>query len=123
MNSERLMLVVRALRESPDPSKFAMHEVVNVCGSPACAIGHLFCRPDLQQRFHLTKASRMLSIYELVHDHETGRDISYDDDAVMDWLDLDESSFDELFAASGCDNAQTTEEAADFIESWVSANG
>lgn len=45
-NKERLMLVVRALREDPDPENFTMWKF-SKCRTPACALGHYASRRDL----------------------------------------------------------------------------
>ena len=75
---QRLLNVVRALRESPKPKAFSMDwygygpNEAFPCGTPQCALGHYAAREDLQ-----------------------------------DFLRL------------GCDDAQTTEEAASYIERFA----
>lgn len=112
MNSVRLLNVVRALRESPRPEAFTMaryaHDGIDhPCGTPACAIGHYAARGDLQDAFVVDgMAVRVGSewlTYSMIRAHFG---LSVEEDV-------------ELFSEDGCGDAQTTEEAASYIEAFV----
>jgi hypothetical protein len=120
MNTERLLNVARALRESPTPEKFEMGNVTHACGTPACAIGHYIARQDLQQEF---KPLPVDSIY--MGSLGTAKIVIGED--VFDWenvrvrehFDITAREFEELFGPSGCGMAKTPIEAAEYIERFV----
>jgi hypothetical protein len=111
MNKERLLNVAKALRESQNPQDFDMGTFVHGCGTPACALGHYGCRPDLQDTFFTEGGSffakrdgkETLSIFSVASEH----------------FDITMAQCDELFEANGCGYAETPTEAAAYIERFV----
>jgi hypothetical protein len=125
VNAERLLNVAKALRESPNPDKFAMYSYGH-CDTPMCAFGHYAYRTDLQTAFLLTESGPEL---------RDGECVSHDDQVVLDHFEF--SSEDEANQFFGChvaarharergltgpflvDEAKTANEAADWIERFV----
>lgn len=113
---ERMQNVVRALRESPDPSKFTMRVTFNDCGTPACALGHYANRVDLQS-VYTKKYGIVLRLNQglvescMIHANEN---ISVEDHFGV----TVEETF-ELFGTRGCNNAQTPEEAIAYLEAFI----
>jgi hypothetical protein len=105
MNKVRLLNVARALRESEHPEKFTMRELVNMCGTPGCALGHYASRGDLQDVF-LIDGYRMTTV---------GAGSIYD-------VTLAHFGEDELFGALGCGEAKTPVQAAEYIERFVATH-
>lgn len=121
MNKERLLNVVKALRESPNPEKFSMCHVHNSCGSPACAIGHYVARSDLQSEFLPVPVDHpfMLSNgtgHVLLKD---GTAVFFSSNALLNHFELGDDEFDDLFSDAGCNWAHTADQAADYIERFV----
>lgn len=106
--ADRLANVSRALRESPAPERFTMRRFTNQCGSPACAFGHYAARADLQQAFYLDTHGSPLSI-----------DGEHFVDTIKTHFGIDELETTELFGGFGCDNAQTPEAAAAYIDCFI----
>lgn len=112
IHRERLLNVVRALREDKDPENFRMY-AFSRCGTPACALGHYAARDDLQHVFRLRK-SGWLGLQG-----KRSGDIGIDSPAVQEHFGIDFDEADELFGYCGCDGARHPEEAARYIESFV----
>lgn len=131
MNKELLLAVVRALREAPNPERFSMRAYVHEkrlwdldgkdlpedwCGTPACALGHLGARTDLQDVLRIRNG---MLVYK---DPDTDGDLMpalYTDSQLTRAFDLDYEEMFDLFSEFGCDNAATATEAADYIEAFV----
>ena len=127
MNAEhkqRLLDVARACRETKHASDFNMNYFVNVCGTPACALGNYAARPDIQGRFSLDPKDK-----EILLDGEC---VNYFYDEVIDYFGLhDVEEADELFGPFGCggtkdfsghlDDSIITDpiKAAEYIEDFV----
>lgn len=132
--NQRLLNVARALRESPAPKEFTMehwfHEVPDCtikegsCGTPACALGHLALRKDLQTSFgygydgygwgfgaNLTFRGEKVQ-FDDVRYSEGGH-------PVLEYFGIDGFDFEALFGTEGCGRAKTTKAAAQFIERFV----
>jgi hypothetical protein len=116
MNKERLLNVAKALRESPKPKAFTMVKI-HTCGTPACALGHYAARRDLQQMFQLspdgTVSEMKIGVWGATR-------------STQCWLRFVAHHFDvtsreayHLFGGFGCNNAQTPNEAAEYIERFV----
>lgn len=115
MNKERLLNVVKALRESPVPEKFTMHRFVymttaNECGSPACALGHYAFRQDLQSAFTRDTFGPQSGV-------------GCASECVLEHFHITEQQACQLFDSCGCDSAKTPNEAADYIEKFVETDG
>jgi hypothetical protein len=54
MNKERVLNIAKALRESPNPDRFAMYDYGS-CSTPMCAFGHYAHRTDLQSEFKMSE--------------------------------------------------------------------
>jgi hypothetical protein len=111
MNKERLLNVAKALRESPSPSVFTMMKYGHGCGTPACALGHYAVRGDLQDVFALTESGSLV----MAKDHLDYYTLS----PTLQHFGITREQEDELFGCHGCGNAQTPNEAADYIERFV----
>jgi hypothetical protein len=111
MNRERLLNVAKALRESNDPRDFSMEFYGHVnCNTPACALGHYAHRTDLQDALILVNGCVRQS---------DGHYASYWTALVREHFDIDRDEVEALFSDSGCGNASTAIEAAEFIERFV----
>ena len=112
MNRNRLLNVAKALREAPNPAAFDMGVYVHSCGTPACALGHYGCRPDLQDVFF----QRDGSLFAI---NEDGRETMCIMDVARKHFDISSREVDQLFEATGCGHAETAQEAAAYIERFV----
>lgn len=100
MNKELLLSVARACREA-DPEEFTMERYSNqhykngafVCSTPACALGNLAARQDLQQRLALAP-SGWLGL--------DGTPVDCDSPAMCELFDLEQAEMRELFGSFGC---------------------
>ncbi len=112
MHEQRLLNVVRALRESPAPQGFTMSFYAHDCGAPACALGHYAARPDLQDAFSVDGLGELYhcGVNTLIAD-------GYGPEAEHFGVTEDEA--DELFGDEGCGGAFTPDEAADYIMAFI----
>jgi hypothetical protein len=113
MRTDRLLLVARALRESKHPEDFRMVQYGNDCGTPACAFGHYAAREDLQDKFTLDAEGDTVLV------GRRARPVSFvcfDSKVVLDHFGIDIAAARRLFGHDGCGNAETTIEAAEYIE-------
>lgn len=112
MNKERLLNVAKALRETNFSDEFTMNRFGHSCGTPACALGNYAVRRDLQSAFSLSKDGSLR--------RRRGRiDLGIDDDAVLEHFGITFQQSKELFAQTGCGNAESAGEAATYIERFV----
>jgi len=109
--AKRLMNVVRALRESPNPDMFTMEIFLHPCGTPGCALGHYLCRTDLQKTFKVIDADNVRIATKNIES-----DFFHD---VKEHFGLSHEWYGELFSETGCGNAKTAEEAAKYIQDFV----
>jgi hypothetical protein len=111
---QRVLNVARALRESPDPDKFYMGDVIHNCGTPACAFGHYVCRTDLQDSF----VPRQHSIVRGwgAYWKDSGAYALYFAEETRLHFGLDLEEHHKIFAGGGCGGAKTATDAAMFIE-------
>lgn len=114
MNKERLLNVAKACRESPQPEKFTMTRYGHCCGTPACAIGHYAARRDLQDAFMLTQSGGFVM---------NDGDYYSTRDSVLSHFEITDNQENQLFESEGCGNAQTPQQAADYIEKFVATDG
>jgi hypothetical protein len=119
MNTERLLNVAKALRESKHPDMFSMADQIHGCGTPACAFGHYAAREDLQQAFKI--APRWSDAYSIQTSDGSDKDVWWDDESVLEHFGIDRLEADKLFYANGCGNAKTPVEAAEYIERLVAS--
>lgn len=124
MNTERLLNVAKALRESPAPDRFTM-ESIHACGTPACALGHYAARPDLQSEFRL----QMPYGFEMANGAEMTPEL--DGPEICGHFGISKQQALQLFSDSqdyddergpigaGCGDAKTAIEAAEYIERFV----
>jgi hypothetical protein len=109
MNKERLLNVVRALRETKYPEKFSMSKFAWACNTPACAFGNYAARHDLQDVFELnpeTHEPRLCTRPGF---------IGIDDHHLLDHFGITYEQSQDLFGVRGCENAVTPEHAAEYI--------
>jgi hypothetical protein len=120
MHKQRLMNVVRALRESPNPDKFDMGKTHHKCGAPACAIGHYVSRQDLQDEFKpVVSDSEYFDGDGTAYIRKGDIVIFFDNRSMRDHFDLDGDEFGALFGGGGCGGAKTATRAADVIQHFV----
>lgn len=123
MNTERLLNVAKALRESPKPDKFSMRDYANpICGTPMCALGHYAARTDLQTFLIIDNGRREHAFSTPMFYADNGNKAWYDHSRVHQHFEIDEQDAEELFSADGCGNAKTPIEAAEYIERFVDRN-
>lgn len=123
MNTERLLNVAKALRESKHPEKFSMKDFANPdCGTPMCALGHYASRTDLQSDFYLIDPKlRGSTVNSPLRAAVFGDDepIGYDSRVVLRHFGIDYDAAEDLFGVAGCDDAMTPLAAAIYIERFV----
>lgn len=114
IQAQRLLNVARAVRESPDPSRFTMSREIHNCGTPACAWGHYMFRDDLQDEF------TPYSDYSGFARHRDGKGhLTYASDEVLHHFGITDDEAAELFSNEGCGYAKTALQAATYIERFV----
>ena len=116
--AQRLLNVATALRESVTPEDFTMLRYGNPCGTPACALGHYASRRDLQKTFRLEIKRRS----DVVLD-EDGHALWYDHSSIQDHFGIDQAEAEYLFSGGGCGGAETTDQAATYIERFLEDRG
>lgn len=92
----------------------------NRCGTPACALGHYAVRKDLQDTFTLSKSG---DLYQIGPNGGRGRCLSPNSKAVQEHFGIDSDESKLLFDADGCGLADTSLEAARFIEKFIRGKG
>lgn len=120
---KRFANAVIALRETRHPESFRMGDYGNAdmtsgffrtkeadsCGTPYCVLGNYAFRTDLQRSFDLWKGG--LCVGRTV--------VRYDGAEVMAHFGITEEEANDLFGPSGCNDAQSPEEAIEYIEAFV----
>lgn len=106
---QRLLNVVKALRETSRPERFDMGRWGGFCGTPACAIGHYAARRDLQRTFSLSFWRGKLKV--------RGDRPAYPE--ISTHFGITDMEATELFGTRGCLDAQTVDEAIPYIEAFV----
>lgn len=146
--AKNLFKAVQALRESPAPKDFRMKCFVNACGTPACVLGHIGSRTDLQRMFKFVRERLPHSSEEfwkgvfargedyaddaqykpgpdgtLYHfSLQTRKDnygVGYDSPEILEFFGVDDDEARDLFGTAGCDNAQTPKEAIRYIQRFI----
>lgn len=125
VQKKRLLNVARALREARGEAKRAFHMGTFVydrrigqyaCGTPGCALGHFAAREDLQRLMRINRIGEVLYKKDgeplLLMD-----DCSYED--LQEYFGISYDEFQEIFRSDGCGEAQTTIQAARYIEKFV----
>lgn len=85
-------------------------EDVNICGTPACALGHYAVRRDVQRTFALTNDGNEVMVGKAP--------VNYDYH-MTEHFGITEGQVDELFGGYGCENAKTPTQAANYIEKFI----
>lgn len=116
MNVERLKNLIVSLRDAK-PEDFSMLRYGNMCGTPACVLGHYASRTDLQGSFVLQ--SREGDCHPYVYSIDDDGPADCYSEYVTDHFDIDEEQALELFADNGCGNASTPEQAIEYIEEFI----
>ena len=78
----------------------------NVCGTPACVLGHYLARQFGEERYTLPMSFKICRIMQGDEDHG-----------------LSEFQLQSLFGAHGCGGAQTPEHAIAYIEKFIVKHG
>lgn len=139
MNVDRLMLVIRALEEAPHPERFTMKLYLHVdeayyidrpelkcaakyeenwCGTPACALGHLAAREDLQNIMRIDAPTFSIRYREPDSDGYFEQAMCADT-RLQEWFDLDKHDLMLLFDENGCGGAETPADAVKFIKHFI----
>lgn len=108
---QRLLNVVKALRESRRPDQFTMESFGGLCGTPYCALGHYAARADLQRSFKLSLLGNLRS--------RLGQRLVPDSELVRGHFGVLGYESIELFGQQGCGSAETVEQAIDYIEKFA----
>lgn len=98
------------------------NEEANICGTPACALGHYAARTDLQRilKVSVLKNSRGSKVASMDRfGAEPGSGADFYDEQLMAHFGLTQSEMLELFDADGCGGARTALQAAKYIEKFV----
>lgn len=87
------------------------------CGTPACVLGNFAARRDLQRLFTIDLDAA--SDFYVACNGEPF--YFHDAEKACDYFGLDsnDDELDKLFGSNGCGNAQTPQEAIDFIEEVI----
>ena len=120
---KRLRDVARACWETKYPDKFNMgYECDFTCGTPVCAIGNYAARPDLQSFLFIQNVEtdpNKKPVYRVTFGDGIEPPLFWHDSRFLEYFGLNIDQSEELFGAFGCDDADTAEEAADFIDNWI----
>jgi len=124
-HAQRLLDVASACRETKFPKDFTMTSFGHNCMTPGCALGNYAVRHDLQDQFDLDEDGDLKQVNKALRSvrHVYRGTIGWDDDSVMDWFGIERQEAKLLFDEDGCMNAQTPEEAAQFIEFFLDRKG
>ena len=128
MRADRLLLVARALRESDRPQAFMM-ERIHTCGTAHCAFAHYVARRDLQQVFQFPLGDCAEQIYQTTHGNTNNmvlvgvwgatRPEFWWRRAIETHFELSPEQTELIFGSTGCNDAQTAVQAAEYIETYV----
>lgn len=135
MNKQNFEILVRATQEMAHPERFAMHTYIHNaferqerhipaewCGTPACLLGNLATRNDLQQLLKVDDGC--LAWVELECDDDKLGWIRYSDPRICKHFDITEDEAAALFGPEGCGGAKTRDEALAFVAGFMfSAEG
>ena len=119
INDIALLNVARAVLEARKPEMFTM-SVYGKGYEPCCALGHYAVRNDLQHLFAgLYVDHGKLDSPTFLLSRETCAPASMFDPEVLEHFGVTEAEIYELFGPCGCNNAQTTQECAQYIYDFV----
>jgi hypothetical protein len=106
MNEKRLLNVIKAIEESPNPKMFSMRSYSD-CGTPACAMGHYAARRDLQKTFRLDEDGNVVT--------NNGSNLW----ACENHFGITPDEDEELFGLTGCGDAKTPKQAIRYIRKFI----
>lgn len=89
---------------------FGGTKIVDSCGTPFCVLGNYAFRVDLQRSFQLWKGDLCNS---------DRNHVDYDGPLVMAHFGITAEEAMELFGPEGCGDAQSPDEAIEYIEAFV----
>ena len=107
---QRMLNVAKALREAT-PGRFSQGDFGHFCGTPSCALGHYAARKDMQRTFGLTFWGGRLTAY--------GDLVNGDFTPIQRHFGISNDEAWNLFGMFGCDDAQSPDEAIEFIEAFA----
>lgn len=114
-HKKRLLNLIRALEESPNPKGFSMRDFGDGCGTPMCVLGHYAARKDLQRAFGLDPA-----VGESLLVNRRGTVFySHWSKEVEEHFGLKGSESETLFGGWGCGGAKTIPQAIRFIKRFI----
>ena len=85
------------------------------CGTPACVLGHVGARRDLQSFLQLTTHGHVKYVRELAY---SPREADYSDERLCKYYGITSAEAADLFGSNGCNDAKTPRAAAWFIEKF-----
>lgn len=106
------LLRAAELTRRANPKKFHMDYFVHPCGTPACVLGNYAADPDTPFVIH---RGDPWHIYTCVEPGPVG----FDNHEICEHFAISREDAWVLFTSIGCGNAQTPDEAADFLEEFV----
>jgi hypothetical protein len=102
---------------------------VHTCGTPNCALGHYVARRDLQSVFQFPLWACADRLYQERHCNINNmilagvwgatRPVFMWRRLVQNHFELSEHQVEMIFGATGCNDAETAEQAAEYIERFV----
>lgn len=123
----RLLLAAQATLESKVPASFRMNAYAHDCKTPACVLGNYAIRDDLQDVFELHEYTRWdgRKLVGLVPKGNPGfiesghNTMDCDGTMVQEHFAIGDGVASNIFGVCGCDDADTPQEAAAYIEKFV----
>lgn len=121
MNKQNFEILIRATKEMEHPERFDMSTYVHStfkevpmewCGTPACMLGNLGARSDLQQLLMIDDGCLTWVEATKPADVEWLR---YTDPRICAFFDITENEAAELFGPDGCSGAQTRDQALKYV--------
>lgn len=130
MNTERVLNLAKAVRETKYPEKFSMNSYVHPCGTPACALGNYAAREDLQSEFKLELVKDEFGDFFRIAYADERTSVDFWDSRVRSHFDITDREATLLFGPvdphpeEGTEErlanvAKTPLEAAEYIERFV----
>jgi hypothetical protein len=113
MNKENFELLLVALRDANKNDEhrenFTMLSFGHICGTPACVLGHLAHRRDLQSVFFLED----MELIDVVTDGYVQLE------TLLEFFDIGKNEYYRLFGPYGCGDAVSLKGAIEYIENFI----
>jgi len=119
-HAHRLLNVAKACEETPYSEMFDMNRYAHCRGTPACALGNYAARVDLQSNFRFTESYGEFKLVDNVSTFD-GLFVMVSNTSICAHFGITNDEEMCLFEVRGCGDAQTPQEAADYIRKFVKA--